>query len=265
MNISRISAFAVCFAVGLAVVSEPTMAKRKKNKSSYRTDASAEQLPAYSSSRRSSSRNSNSTGYPNGRPFQAIKVDFEEMHDRFDNVDGDLDSIQEDLDAIGETVDTIEENTETILEEIADLNDMVDDNSDKLDAIGADVTMLKDTLTVQVSVESATLEERNAGVDSDVILYVQVIRNGIGLDKLLPGDFTYGNSFPAAAARYCGVACFEEGVGGMYKITLEVDESDATFAGTLMVDDEDGAGTSQVSFDIPAAPVEPTPLPDPAV
>ena len=33
MNINRISVFAVCFAVGLAIVSEPSMAKWKKKKS----------------------------------------------------------------------------------------------------------------------------------------------------------------------------------------------------------------------------------------
>ncbi len=113
------------------------------------------------------------------------------------------------------------------------------------------------------------LEERNAGVDSDVILYVQVIRNGIGLPGLTQASFSYGNSFPAGAARICEVAvgtpCFEEGVGGMYRIRLAVDESDNTFAGTLMVEDRAGAGTSQVTFDIPAAPVEPEPEPEPVV
>ena len=255
MNISRISVFTVCFAVGLAMVSESSMAKRKKNKSSSSRSTSAEQL--------SSNANSNSTGYPNGRPFQAIEVDFDELHLRFDTIDTDLDEIARNLIRIGQAVVRVEANTNTIITDIGTLDGKVDD-------VAADVTMLKNTLTVQVSVGSATVEERNAGVDSDVILYVQVIRNGIGLPGLTQASFSYRNSFPADAARICEVAidpCFEEGVGGggLYKIRLAVDESDNTFAGTLMVEDRAGAGTSQVTFDIPAAPEEPTPLPEPAV
>lgn len=246
MNISRISVFTVCFAVGLAMVSESSMAKRKKHKSSSSRSTSAEQL--------SSNANSNSTGYPNGRPFQAIEVDFDELHLRFDTIDTDLDEIARNLIRIGQAVVRVEANTNTIITDIGTLDGKVDD-------VAADVTMMKNTMEVQVSVESATVEERNAGVDSDVILFVQVIRNGIGLTGLPETAFTYGNSFPAAAASYCGAACFEEGAGGMYAIRLEVDESDNTFAGTLMVDDADGAGTSQVTFDIPAAPEEPVTLP----
>jgi archaellum component FlaC len=253
MNISRISAFAVCFAVGLALVSEPSMAKRKNKKKSYNRTASAEQLP--------SRANSNSKGYPNGRPFQAIELDFDKLFYRLDDIDTDLDQIAANLIRIGKAVVRVEANTNTIITDIAALDGNVDDVAD-------DVTMMKNTMEVQVSVESATLEERNAGVDSDVILYVQVIRNGIGLPGLTQASFSYGNSFPAGAARICEVAvgtpCFEEGVGGMYRIRLAVDESDNTFAGTLMVDDTDGAGTSQVTFDIPAAPEEPAPLPEPA-
>jgi len=253
MNISRISAFAVCLAVGLAIASEPSMAKRKSKRSSSSSYTSAEQLPSHA--------NSNSQGYPNGRPWQAVEADFDRLNRRLDVIDEDLDQIAANLIRIGKAVVRVEANTNTIISDIDTLDG-------KVDAVGDDVILLKNTLEVQVSVESATVEERNAGVDSDVILYVQVIRNGIGLSGLTQASFSYGNSFPAGAARICEVAvepCFEEGVGGMYKIRLAVDESDNTFAGTLMVEDRAGAGTSQVTFDIPAAPVEPEPLPEPAV
>jgi hypothetical protein len=245
MNISRISVFAICFAVGLAVVSDPSMARSKWKSKRF---SSAEQLP--------SSADSNSSGYPNGRPFQAIEYDFDKLFYRFDMIDTDLDQIAANLIRVGqavvrverntETIDQnlirvgqavvrVERNTETILEDIAGIND--------------DVALLNNTLEVQVSAKSAT--------DTGVTLYVQVIRNGIGLEQLPRAAFTYGNSFPLGAeAEICEVNCFEEGVGsGLYAIKLVVNESDQTFAGTLMVEDRDGAGTSLVTFDIPAAPV----------
>ena len=252
MNISRISIFAVCFAVGLAVASEPSMAKRKKKASSYSKYTSAERLP--------SRANSNSKGYPNGRPFQAIEYDFDKLYYRLDMIDTDLDQIAANLIRVGqavvrverntETIDQnlirvgqavvrVERNTETILEDIAGIND--------------DVDLLNNTMEVQVSAKSET--------DTGVTLYVQVIRNGVGVPDLPRLAFTYGNSFPlGAVAEICEVNCFEEGVGGgLYAIKLEVNEDDQTFAGTLMVADRDGAGTSLVTFDIPAAPVIPAP------
>jgi hypothetical protein len=269
MNINRISVFAVCFAVGLAIVSEPSMAKWKKKKSSSSKYTSAQQLPAAGSSMRSS----NSTGYPNGRPFQAIKVDFEELHDRFDTIDTELGQIADNLIRIGQAVVRVERNTEaidqnlirvgqavvrteantnTIINAIGDLDTGIGDLDGKVDDIAADVTLMKNTLEVQVSAKSAT--------DTGVTLYVQVIRNGIGLEDLPQAVFTYGNSFPLGAeAKICEVNCFEEGVGGLYAIKLVVGEDDQTFAGTLMVADRDGAGTSLVTFDIPAAPVVPAP------
>ena len=263
MNINRISVFAVCFAVGLAVVSEPSMARGKRKAPPKSPPPSSEPLPSDSGS----TANSNSTGYPNGRPFQAIEVDFNELHLRFDSLDTDLDTIDQNLIRIGQAVVRVEENTNAIDQNLIRIGQAVvrvEENTNtiigKVDDIAADVTMLKNTLEVQVSVEAATVEERNAGVDSDVMLYVQVIRNGVGVDNLPLAAFTYGNSFPPAAADICGgVTCFVEGVGGMYAIKLSVDESDNTFAGTLMVQDRAGAGTSQVTFDIPAAPVVPAP------
>lgn len=244
MKISRIPIFAVCFAVGLAVVSESSMAKRERSSSSR--SSSAEQLP--------SNANPNSTGYPNGRPFQAIKVDFEELHDRFDIIDADLDQIAQNLIRIGQAVVRTEANTNTIIRAISDLDTDIGDLADAVDDVATDVTLLKNTLEVQVSANSAT--------DSGVTLYVQVIRNGIGVDLLPQTAFTYGNSFPMTAeANTCEeIGCFEEGVGGLYAIKLVVNESDQTFAGTLLVNDADGAGTSLVTFDIPAVPaVEPAP------
>jgi hypothetical protein len=245
------------------------MAKWKKKKSSSSKYTSAQQLPAAGSSMRSS----NSTGYPNGRPFQAIKVDFEELHDRFDTIDTDLDQIADNLIRIGQAVVRVERNTEaidqnlirvgqavvrteantnTIINAIGDLDTGIGDLDGKVDDIAADVTLMKNTLEVQVSAKSAT--------DTGVTLYVQVIRNGIGLEDLPQAVFTYGNSFPLGAeAKICEVNCFEEGVGGLYAIKLVVSEDDQTFAGTLMVADRDGAGTSLVTFDIPAAPVVPAP------
>ena len=265
MNINRISVFAVCFAVGLAIVSEPSMAWGKKKKSSNSSSS-------YSSY--SYDANSNSKGYPNGRPFQAIEGDFDELYRRLDLIDTDLDQIAANLIRIGHAVVRVERNTETIdqnlirvgqavvrteantntiINAIGDLDTGIGDLDGKVDDIAADVTLMKNTLEVQVSAKSAT--------DTGVTLYVQVIRNGIGLEDLPRVAFTYGNSFPlGAVAEICEVNCFEEGVGGgLYAIKLEVNEDDQTFAGTLMVADRDGAGTSLVTFDIPAAPVIPAP------
>jgi len=235
MNISRISVFAVCFAVGLAVVSESSMAWGKKRSSSV--------------GQLSSSANSNSKGYPNGRPFVAIESDFDKLNLRFDSIDTDLDQIAANLIRIGQAVVRVERNTETIDQNLIRVGQAVVRVERNTETILDDVTLLKNTLEVQVSAKSAT--------DTGVTLYVQVIRNGIGVDLLPQAAFTYGNSFPVAAeAATCAEAgCFEEGVGGLYAIKLVVNESDQTFAGTLMVEDRDGAGTSLVTFDIPAAPV----------
>ena len=266
MNINRISIFAVCFAVGLAVASEPSMARNKKKASSNSKYTSAVQLPSYDA-------NSNSKGYPNGRPFQAIEYDFDKLYYRLDMIDTDLDqiaanlirvgqavvrvernteTIDENLIRVGQAVVRVEANTNTIINAIGDLDTGIGDLEGKVDDIATDVTLMKNTMEVQVSAKSAT--------DTGVTLYVQVIRNGIGVPDLPQALFTYGNSFPLGAeAKICEVNCFEEGVGGLYAIKLGVNEDDQTFAGTLMVEDRDGAGTSLVTFDIPAAPVVPAP------
>ena len=227
MNMNRLSILAVCFAVGLTAIAEPADAGKNKN----------------------------SKGFPNGRPWQALEEE--------------LDIIKHKLRVIDNKVDDVLVDTGDILGGINDIKDGIDDIDINLGDITDGVSLLTNTLEVQVSVgpisEAIHDDVSIDGVtDGVVVIYVQVIQNGVGVDKLTAKDFKYANSFPAAAAKFCGAVCFTEGLGGQYRLLLvgEGDEwQEGTFAGTLAVQstvttvdgDVTSNGASQAVFDIPAA------------
>jgi|GEM_PF-3503228 len=258
MMTSRLTIFAVCLAVGLGAVSEPSEAKKKKKKKGVET---AQMLPDYD--------HPSGKGYPNGRPWQAMAYDFEDVKHKLDVLDHKVDNVKGDTETIIDQLDDVQSDLDDLELDVADIKEGIGEIMEDVDDIEDDVEMLKNTLDVEISNGPAT--------DTGITLYVQVAQNGMGVDKLDANAFSYGNSFPAAGAKYCGADCFSAGVGGVYMIELLVDGESGSYAGALAVsmevadDDEDGddddmddgpevaSGTAMVTFDVEAAP-EPEPI-----
>jgi regulator of replication initiation timing len=259
MMTNRLTVLAVCLAVGLGAVSEPSMAKKKKN--NKKQVEAAQMLPEYD--------HPSGKGYPNGRPWQAMGYDFEIVKHKLDVLDYKVDGVKEDTETIVDQLDDMQSNIEDLELDVADIKEGIGEIMEDVDDIEGDVEMLKNTLDIEVSAGPAT--------DTGITLYVQVAQNGTGVDKLDADAFSYGNSFPAAGAKYCGADCFSAGVGGVYMIELLVDGESGSYAGALAVsmevadDDDDGddddmdddpevaSGTALVTFDVEAAP-EPEPI-----
>ena len=266
MITNRVTVLAVCLALGLGAASDDAMAKKKNKKNRV---VAAEVLPEYD--------HPSGKGYPNGRPWQATEYDFEVVKHKLDVLDYKVDDVKIDTETIitkvdeikgdtGEIIDQlgdIETDIEGLSEEIADVKQGVGEILEEVDGLDDDVSMLKNTLSVDVSVGPAT--------DDGITLYVQVAQNGVGVTKLAADAFEYGNSFPADGAKYCGAGCFAEGIGGVYMIELLVDSGPGSYAGALGVsmevvddddddDDDDGddpeiaSGTALVTFEVEEAP-----------
>jgi archaellum component FlaC len=243
MKTNRLTILTLCLVVGLGGLADQAMAKKKnKNKAAY-----SEQYDYDHPSGK---------GYPNGRPWQAMEYDFEVVKHKLDVLDYKVDGVKDDTESILDSLGDLESEIGDIAGDIGEIAEDVDD-------IEGDVEMLKNTLSVDVSVGPAT--------DTGITLYVQVAQNGMGMTKLAADAFSYGNAFPSAdAAKYCGAGCFAEGSGGVYMIDLLVDAVSGSYAGALAVsmevpedddmddgdDPEIANGTALVSFEVDAV-VEP--------
>ena len=244
MLINRSIALAVCAALGLAATTQSDLAfakKKDKKKKGQTTE-----LANYGSS---------DGFYPNGRPWQAMESDFDEVLYRIAKVKKDTESILVQL-------DEVDADHVIIKNDLTEIQATLDEIQGGLNDIGAGVSSLANTLGVEVSVASASAEQRNDFNDAPVQLFVQVTQNGTGVSGLTAADFAYSNSFPLNGAFYCGDACFIAGENGLYGIELRGDWNAAPYAGTLSVQlttsTPDGevtaSGASLVSFEIPAAP-----------
>jgi hypothetical protein len=224
MNINRATLLVTCVAVILGVAAEPAFAKKKKTTAAAAAPVTTTATP-----------NPASEGYPNGRPWQAVEG-------KVDSVKADTVLILSRLDAVDAQLDGI------------DLK--LDDLNDKVDLLAGDVSLIKNTLSVQVSVVAD--DDRVAGSTVPVTLFVQVSQNGAGLSGLTAADFGYVNGFGAGVTGYCGAACFVEGGAGVYAIRLQGTWGAESYAGNLTVSADTGSalaqGTSLVTFDVPAPP-----------
>jgi hypothetical protein len=238
MIINRLIVIAVCAAMGLAATTQSDVAFAKnKNKTTQTSE------PA--------NNGVGNDGYPNGRPWQAMESDFIEVKQAIAEVKGDTESILHELDDVDADLLIIKNDLTEIKGTLADIQS-------GLEGVGADVSALTNTLAVQVSVPSASAEQRNDVNNVPVQLFVQVTQNGVGVSGLTADAFAYSNSFPLNGAGYCGNACFIAGENGLYALELQGDWIAGSYAGTLNVhftnSTSEGTGTSLVSFDIPAAP-----------
>jgi hypothetical protein len=235
MKTNRFMILAVCLAVGLGGMADDAMAKKKKKKSddSYLTDYD----------------HPSGKGYPNGRPWQAMEHDFEVLRHKLDVLDYKVDGVKDDTESLVDGLGELEADIGAIAGDLEEIGSNVDD-------IGGDVEMLKNALSVDVSVGPAT--------DTGITLYVQVASNGTGITKLPADAFKYFSSFPSGAASYCGAPCFTGGSRGVYMVELQVDGGPGSYAGALEVsvevaDDMDAGddpqianGTALVSFEVEA-------------
>lgn len=220
MNFKRTPLLTACLALGLAVAAAPTLAA--KPAANYAPSASK--------------------GYPNGRPWQAMKFDFVTVKHMLADIDARLDGLVGDADLVQEEIGLIHEDINTL---------------------AGDVAALKNRLDVQISVASSA--DRNADNDAPVTVFVHVTQNGQAVTGLTADAFSYSNAFPVAGADFCGAACFSAGDNGVYAVTLNGDWSATSYAGALAVantvstpdGDVTSHGSSLVTFDIPAAPVAP--------
>lgn len=246
---NRIVAIAVCVTIGLATIvqSDQAFAKKKNKNTTHETTQVVNNGVANGS-------------YPNGRPWQAMEADFDEVLYRLYKIKKNTESI---LVGLGE----IDADHVIIKNDLTDIKSTLDKIQNSLDSIGAGVASLNNTLDVQVNVPSSSADDRNDLNDAPVQLFVQVTQNGVGVTGLSSADFAYSNSFPINGAAYCGDACFVAGENGLYGIELQGDWGAAPYAGTLSVQlitstpdgDVTASGTSLVSFEIPAAPAAPAP------
>jgi hypothetical protein len=222
-----------------------------------------------------------SAKYPNGLGWRAVENDFIDVKARIDVVEGKVDDVKADTVSILSELDDVDADHDFIKDELADIktdlgmvkddvsdikDDIADiatgivDISDELAAVADDVSMLKNTLQLQVSVNLAGADDLN---DLPVTLYVQVTQNGVGLTGLPASAFAFSNSFPFGVASYCGDAsCFAEGQDGLYALELEGDWDPTAYAGTLVAQytvttpagDVTSTGTSLATFEVPLAP-----------
>jgi hypothetical protein len=202
MNIHRV--FAVACIVGLSLAAGEATAKK----------------PAPSTD----NGNPSNSGYPPGRPWDAVAADFRTAFAKIDSVKHD---------------------TVLILQ--------------RLDGIEEDLATLKNTLTIQVSVVPNA--NRTAGTDVPQLLNVLVSQNGAGVTGLTPAAFDFSSAFGAGGASYCGNAsCTVAGPGGVYQLRLDTPTvwGAGQYAGSLTVSMDEGRklaqGTTIVAFDVPAAP-----------
>jgi len=239
---NRIVAIAVCATIGFATFAQPDLAfAKKKNKDQEVTQVDNNGVANGS--------------YPNGRPWQAMEADFDEVLYRLYKIKVDTENI-----LIG--LDEIDADHVIIKNDLTDIKATLEDIQNGLDSIGAGIASLTNTLDVQVSVAPSSADNRNDVNNAPVHLFVQVTQNGIGVTGLTSADFAYSNSFPLNGAAYCGDTCFVGGENGLYGIELQGDWDAAPYAGTLTVQittstpdgDVTASGTSLVSFEIPAAP-----------
>jgi len=242
MIIKRMVVVAFCTAMGFAAATQSDLAfAKKKHKAVPATQATNNGL--------------GSDGYPNGRPWQAMEADFDEVLYHLYKIKKDTESIIVEL-------DEVDADHVIIKNDLTDIMATLDEIQNGLYDIGAGVSSLTNTLDVQVSVPAASADDRNDVNDAPVQLFVQVSQNGVGVTGLTADAFAYSNSFPLNGAGYCGAACFIAGENGLYAIELQGDWSAAPYAGTLNVQsttstsegDVTASGTSLVSFEISAAP-----------
>ena len=254
----RMTVLAVCLAVGLGAVAEPSMAKKRNKKNKGQT---AEMLPEYD--------HPSGKSYPNGRPWQATAYDFEIVKHKLDVLDYKVDEVKDDTETIiskvddvkGDTesiiskVDDVKDDTESIISKLDELQSGIDGIGDDIAGIADDVEMLKNTLSVEVELGSASA--------TGAMLYVHVSQNGAAVGGLGADAFVYDNAFPGGGASYCGDACFAEGAAGVYMIDLSADAGPGSYAGALAVhmtvDGGDGdpgvaSGTSLVTFSVEVTP-----------
>ena len=244
---TRASVIAICLAVGLATVAEDSEARKNRN-----------QLPATAAAQAVAAHNLPAAKYPTGLGWRAIELDFIDVKARISVVEGKVDDVKADTETILSELDDIDADHVTIMDDLADIKSDLANVAVDVSDMADDVAMLKNAVTVQVSVAPASAESRNEVNDAPVTLYVQVIQNGSGLTGLPADAFTFSNSFPIAGAGYCGTAaCFSEGMDGLYALELTGDWVAGAYAGTLSALDGDtsASGTSLVTFEIPAEPV----------
>jgi hypothetical protein len=238
MNINRATLLVTCVAVILGVAAEPAFAKKKKTTAAAAAPVTTTATP-----------NPASEGYPNGRPWQAVEGDFTTVMNKLQVVEGKVDSVKADTVLILSRLDAVDAQLDGIDLKLDDLND-------KVDLLAGDVSLIKNTLSVQVSVVAD--DDRVAGSTVPVTLFVQVSQNGAGLSGLTAADFGYVNGFGAGVTGYCGAACFVEGGAGVYAIRLQGTWGAESYAGNLTVSADTGSalaqGTSLVTFDVPAPP-----------
>jgi hypothetical protein len=243
---------AICFVVGLSLAAAESQAARK-NRNQLPATAAAQAVAAQAVA----AHNLPAAKYPNGLGWRAIELDFIDVKARISVVEGKVDDVKADTETILSELDDIDADHVTIMDDLADIKSDLANVAGDIGDMADDVAMLKNAVTVQVSVAPASAESRNEVNDAPVTLYVQVIQNGSGLTGLPADAFTFSNSFPIAGAGYCGTAaCFSEGMDGLYALELTGDWVAGAYAGTLSALDGDtsASGTSLVTFEIPAAP-----------
>lgn len=268
----KLSPLAICLAFGLTAVAGfaqaswfSDLAKGKKND---RDDAVT--LPVETPGNSATA----SKGYPNGRPWQAVKYDFMDVKRRIGEVKEDTEEILSKLEDVDEDLESLKGGQVRILRGIGRLEEGQEELGEAIDEIADAVVAQGNVLEVQVRVGAISESDDGASIDSSstVILYVQVIQNGVGVTGLVADAFSYTNVDPSAdAASYCGnELCFKEPVGsnGLYILELDADQT-GDYAATVAVgvegddvtiDSDDSNGASIVTFEIE----EPILVPDPA-
>ena len=124
MMTSRLTIFAVCLAVGLGAVSEPSEAKKKKKKKGVET---AQMLPDYD--------HPSGKGYPNGRPWQATAYDFDIVKHKLDVLDYKVDDVKDDTETIIDQLDDVQSDLDDLELDVADIKEGIGEIMEDVDDI----------------------------------------------------------------------------------------------------------------------------------
>lgn len=278
---TRSSTITICLAACLTIVSTQGEARFRGSSRTAEPAPAPAVIPAPLPAQAQAAPSLPSAQYPNGLGWRAVENDFIDVKARIDVVEGKVDAVKADTVSILSELDDVDADHVIIKDELADIkfdlgmvkddvsdikDDIADietgllDISDELAAVADDVSMLKNTLQVQVSADLAGADDLN---DLPVTLFVQVTQNGVGLSGLPAEAFSFSSSFPLLGASYCeSPACFVEGQDGLYMLELDGDWDVSAYAGTLVAQytvatptgDVTSTGTSLATFEIPAAP-----------
>ncbi len=223
MNMNRLSALAVCFAMSLAVIAGSVEAKEKDHKKDQKHEKKH--------------KKKSKSYYPNGKGWKAVERDFKKVNKKLNKIDGKVDEINEKVDEIDEKVDYIADGV-YMLKNVLQVQVRVE-------TIKADVTIDENYKPIIMYVQVIKDGRGVTNLKAENFKYVNSFPEGAA-------NYCGEPCFSEGKAGQYALMLEGKEEGKWYP---------GVFAGTLGVhteyDEMTSDGTTQVVFDIPEAVLKP--------